>query len=697
MLEVAKRELGERFPDTWTKSKLDNITKADDIPPETWTALVFQQIKNKKDPPLFFIKKMDRFDSNALMKMKNKNLVNPQTWRKLVIELIKRKRCANEVLVQLARSSIIEDLTNLLDNKSSRVRELALIHLSKISNKSKLEQYTKSILEKTKDNNEKVRKAAWGLLKTMAPHYVGNGAYVNALSHALAGTLMDNYIYEFKDISNTLKTFTKRAFLRDSLRPFVHREIPPHLRNIKNGVTTVGKLIDELQSGDDDNLENFLNDSALYYAQQKKDEKDAEKMANTSPNRKNIEALKPGLQQEDKRRIAEQIWKRLHSKEKAVILAEKVLDEFTREEIIRTANFTQLHPPGRQNLLNNLHKIPPNQIIPHVMIQPMGQQKANKQRANINRKINEQNLTVQLLIDMLKQSDDDNTLAETLARRYLAYMNHHARQKSNSGNNSNNSNSNTVARLSRTRGKRARKALGDLVRKKPRLLTSLPPFSMEDPESGWQNRQRAVDRAGMVAGGGEFGGKSNRVQTLPITKITGSSALPKVAEPPRKGPQETQDNYRKRMLNFEARLRKSGKSRRTHNTVSLYHATQSENLPKIEPGQLIKFNGPSWWHSDPGFQWMGSARAGPPKRPKGIIKFNVPKSFFEKRKTKSIPEIPPNAIRSSKHHNTPYGTTFRLNPVELYVSSKRYLDEGIPELTTTTANRHPPPHTHTRP
>ena len=53
------------------------------------------------------------------------------TRRKLVIGLIKRKRHAHKVLVQLAGSSIIQNLLNPPGNKPGFVRELALVRYIK--------------------------------------------------------------------------------------------------------------------------------------------------------------------------------------------------------------------------------------------------------------------------------------------------------------------------------------------------------------------------------------------------------------------------------------------------------------------------------------------------------------------------------------------------------------------------------------
>ena len=169
----------------------------------------------------------------------------------------------------------------------------------------------------------------------------------------------------------------------------------------------------------------------------------------------------------------------------------------------------------------------------------------------------------------------------------------------------------------------------------------------------------------------EEGFTSKSVHDIRIDESYGNSALPSKAEGRSIGKGRPY----------------SGKARVPSNPLTLYHVTKKQPL-NFKAGDAIEFKGNSFWHSDPGFKWMGRGggvvRGGlqgglfqgtfaPRGRaiPKSVIKLIVPSS-----------PLPKGLVRSTNVHNTNFGTTFKLAPTLMYIASNKLLhNSGTKELT----------------
>lgn len=196
------------------------------------------------------------------------------------------------------------------------------------------------------------------------------------------------------------------------------------------------------------------------------------------------------------------------------------------------------------------------------------------------------------------------------------------------------------------------------------LMTRLPQLTVDsnyytrpgasgyghDFVGSWKDTERIVERSLIHPnpyfdfGGNSMAkaesGTSKSVHNLNISHAGGSSALPRYAG---KG---------------------SGKGRvPSSNTLTLYHVAQKDHL-NFKGGDVIEFNGDTYWHSDPGFKWTGHGTRG--RKSRSILKLTVP--------TFPLPKV---LTRSTNQHNTPYGTTFKLPATKMYVSSVRSLHDNI--------------------
>ena len=198
-------------------------------------------------------------------------------------------------------------------------------------------------------------------------------------------------------------------------------------------------------------------------------------------------------------------------------------------------------------------------------------------------------------------------------------------------------------------------------------------FGYENDRGNWKDPERILSRALKHPTAKKQrktlrereGFTSKSVHDIRIDESYGNSALPSKAEGRSKG------NGRPY----------SGKERVPSNTLTLYHVTKKQPLD-FKAGDAIEFKGSSFWHSDPGFKWMGRrggvVRGGlqgglfqgtfaPVGRtiPKGVIKLVVP----------AFP-LPEGLVRSTNVHNTNFGTTFKLRPTRMYIASSRLLHNG---------------------
>ena len=218
------------------------------------------------------------------------------------------------------------------------------------------------------------------------------------------------------------------------------------------------------------------------------------------------------------------------------------------------------------------------------------------------------------------------------------------------------------------------------ITKDRRLMMRMAPetvvygnFGYENDRGNWKDPERILSRALKHPTAKKQrktlrereGFTSKSVHDIRIDESYGNSALPSKAEGRSKG------NGRPY----------SGKERVPSNTLTLYHVTKKQPLD-FKAGDAIEFKGSSFWHSDPGFKWMGRrggvVRGGlqgglfqgtfaPVGRtiPKGVIKLVVP----------AFP-LPEGLVRSTNVHNTNFGTTFKLRPTRMYIASSRLLHNG---------------------
>jgi hypothetical protein len=182
--------------------------------------------------------------------------------------------------------------------------------------------------------------------------------------------------------------------------------------------------------------------------------------------------------------------------------------------------------------------------------------------------------------------------------------------------------------------------------------------------TNWVNRNRGKEAARLKnqkhgnfsngAGSSRAPSNAKFAKELPIYRQYGSSSVP---------------TLRKRGSTVSTSLGKR-KEPDDDKHMTLYHVITHEH-DELKPGDVVRLPGATWWHSDPGFRWSGSGRSGPPSGPRSVFKMKVPRMNLTKR-------------RSCNDHNTPLGTTFMMNAMDVLITNKRKMNSGwrrVPEFT----------------
>lgn len=212
-----------------------------------------------------------------------------------------------------------------------------------------------------------------------------------------------------------------------------------------------------------------------------------------------------------------------------------------------------------------------------------------------------------------------------------------------------------------------RRVIKAILLKHPILYDLVSPNNLVSNEylTNWINRSRGKEAARLknqkhgnfFNGAGSSRAPSNATFTkgLPIYRQYGSSSVPTLRK---RGSISTSLGKRKEPDDDKH--------------ITLYHVITHKH-DELKPGDVVRLPGATWWHSDPGFKWSGRATVRPRSLPRSVFKIKVPRMNLTKR-------------RSCNDHNTPLGTTFMMNAMDVRITSKRKMNQSsgwghVPEFT----------------